>query len=146
MYFSSKRDFLLSVILWICALSLIILPIFFPDSGVWMTPDFLNKQWIKIVILIPIGLGILWIWFKTGYVIEHDVLKIKYGPVKKKIRIEDIYSIREAKNPFSALALSMDKLEINCRNYKTISISPKNKKEFIDILLTVNPNIIIETY
>src|SRR5690625_2605819 len=146
MYFSSKRDFLLSVILWICALSLIILPIFFPDSGVWMTPEFLNKQWIKIVILIPIGLGILWIWFKTGYFIEHDVLKIQFGPVKKKIRIEDIYSIREAKNPFSAFALSMDKLEINYRGYKTVSISPKNKKEFIDTLLTVNPNIIIETY
>ena len=131
----------MTVIIWLSALFLIFSPIFFPDLGVWMTPDFLDKHWIKIAVLSSIGLFLLWIWFKTGYTIEDDLVTIQVGPFKKKIRIEEIHSIKETKNASSAPALSRDKLEINYAQYKMIAISPRNKPEFMHQLLKQNPAI-----
>ncbi|WP_369412889.1 PH domain-containing protein [Oceanobacillus alkalisoli] len=63
--------------------------VFYPDFGVWMTPNFLNKQCL------------MWIWLKTGYTIKNN------------IRIDEVHSIRETKNPFTAPALSINRVEIN---------------------------------
>ncbi len=68
-------------------------------------------------------------------------MTIHVGPFKKKIRIEEIQSIRETKNPFSSPALSADKLEINYARFETVAISPKNKTEFVRQLLKQNPAI-----
>ena len=144
MFFPSKKDAWMGGIIWFSALFLIISPIFFPDIGVWMTPDFLDKPWIKVAILSSIGLFLLWIWFKTGYTIEEGLVTIQVGPFKKKIRIEEIESIRETKNPFSSPALSSDKLEINYARFETVAISPKDKTEFVRQLLVQNPAIIMK--
>lgn len=141
MYFPSKRGVWMTVILWGCAFLLIVVPFFNPELGVWMTPKFLDKHWIQIIVLCPLGIFLLWIWFKTGYKIEGNSLTIMYGPIKKEIKIEDVESIRETKNPFTAPALSMDRIEINYAKYKTVTISPKDKTEFLRLLLKQNPNI-----
>lgn len=141
MYFPSKKDLWLSITYWLCALFFIIPPIFFPNFGVWISPSFLDKQWIKIFTLSLIGLCLLWIWLKTGYTIKSDVLTIQYGPFRWTIKIAEIHSVTETKNPFTAPALSIDKLEINYGKFKTIAISPKNKTEFIDQLRKQNLNI-----
>lgn len=141
MYFPSKRDWWMTAIIWACIGLLIIPPIFFPDFGVWMTPEFLDKQWIKIAVLSSLGLFLFWIWLKTGYTIEQNSLTIRSGPLKIKINIAEIEQIRETKNPFTAPALSADKLEIQYANYQTVWISPKEKEEFVRQLLKKNPNI-----
>lgn len=119
-------------------------PIFFPHFGVWITPEFLDKQGIKIIILSPIGLFLLWFWFQTGYTIADNLLIIRYGPFKKNIQIDEIHSLRETKNPFSAPALSMDKLELSFTKFDMVAISPKNKNEFVQQLLKQNPRIKID--
>ncbi|WP_354019394.1 PH domain-containing protein [Fictibacillus halophilus] len=131
----------MSLLLWLCASFLIVPPIFFSDFGVWMVPGIFEQQWVKIVFLFPIGFGLLWIWFNTGYVIDNKFLKIQYGPFRWKILISEIHSIRETKNPFTAPALSIDKLEINYANFNTIAISPENKNEFLFHLRKLNSNI-----
>lgn len=144
MYFPSKKDIWLTVIIWLFAFFFIIPPIFFPHFGVWMTPEFFDKQWIKIIILSPIGLFLLWFWFQTGYTIADNLLIIRYGPFKKNIQIDEIHSLRETKNPFSAPALSMDKLELSFTKFDMVAISPKNKNEFVQQLLKQNPRIKID--
>lgn len=141
MYYPSKRDVFFAIILWLCILALIIPPVFFPNVGVWMTPEFLNKQWIKIVVLYTIALFIIWIWMRTGYTIKDHLLFIQSGPYKKSINISEIQSIRETKNIFSAPALAIDRIEITYGKYEVTTISPKNKAEFIRQLLKQNPNI-----
>lgn len=141
MYFPSKKDLWMSIILWLFSSFFIILPVFFPNLGVWMTPEFLDKQWVKIVILSPIGFCLMWIWFKTGYTIKDNFLTIQYGPFKWKINIDEIHSIKEIRNPFTAPALSMDKVEINYAKFNTIAVSPKNKIEFVCQLRKQNSNI-----
>ncbi|MFB4168868.1 PH domain-containing protein [Virgibacillus sp. JSM 102003] len=136
----------MAIIIWLSAFLLIIPPVFFPDLGVWMLPDFLNKQWVKIVVLFPIGFCLMWIWFKTGYTIENNSIKIQYGPFKKYIEIDEIYNIRETKNPFTAPALSMNRVEINYGKYETIQISPKEISLFVGELQKKNPHIQIKNY
>ena len=141
MYYPSKRDLWMTIIVWLCALFFIVPPVFFPDFGVWMMPELLDKQWIKIILLFPFGFCLMWIWFKTGYSIKGNYLEIRYGPFNWKIKIDEIYSIRETRNPFTAPALYMDKIEISYANLNTIEISPKNKFEFISQLRKHNSNI-----
>ena len=145
MYFPSKKDWWMTIIIWLCAGLFMIPPVFFPDFGVWMTPEFLDKQWIKIMVLSPIGFVLIWIWFQTGYRIEGDSLIIRTGPFKKEILVDEIYRIRETKNLFTAAALSMDKIEIYYGKYDFISISPKNKTAFIRELRKRNANIETDT-
>ncbi|MCM3670501.1 PH domain-containing protein [Mesobacillus maritimus] len=141
MFFPSKRDVWMTFIIWLFALLLMVPPVLFPEFGVWMTPDFFDQQWIKIVILWSIGLSLLWIWFKTGYTIEDNTLKIQYGPFKKRIKIEEITSTRRTRNPFTDPALSIDKIEINYERYKTIAISPNDHVEFVHQMLIQNPSV-----
>lgn len=84
---------------------------------------------------------LLWIWFGTGYKIEGKFLKVRYGPFKSKINIKEIKIIRRTKNPFTAPALSVDRLEILFNKYDVINISPKNEGELIHRLLAINPHI-----
>ncbi|KAB2331352.1 PH domain-containing protein [Bacillus mesophilum] len=144
MYFPSKKDLWMTIVIWLFAVLFIVPPILFPDFGVWMTPEFLNKQWIKVVILCPIGFGLLWIWFNTGYSIKDNILKIQYGPFKKVIKIEEIQSIRQTTNPFTALSLSINRIEVNYRKYNTIQISPKDMNGFLTQLMKINSGILIK--
>ncbi len=144
LYYPSKRDVWMTLVLWAAFFLMTIPPVFFPDLGVWMVPDFLDKQWIRVVILFTLACFIISFWFKTGYTIEEGNLKIQYGPFKKNIPIHEIKNIRETKNLFADPALSMDKLEIYYAKYDTIAISPKNKSEFIEQMLQQNPNIKIK--
>lgn len=144
MYFSSEKDLWMTIIIWLFALLFIVPPVLFSDLKVWMTPEFLNKQWIKIVILCPVGFCLLWIWFKTGYTIKNNFLKIQYGPFKKEVEIEEIQSIRETRNPFIAPSLSMNRIEVNYEKYNTVQISPKNIDGFINELEKRNPDIQIK--
>lgn len=84
---------------------------------------------------------LLWIWFGTGYKVEGEFLKVRYGPFKSKIKIKEIKNIRRTKSPFTAPALSVDRLEILYSTYDVISISPKSESELIHSLLVINPSI-----
>ncbi|USK86077.1 PH domain-containing protein [Peribacillus asahii] len=132
MEFSSKKDMWLGLIIW--ALIGVFIWIFYEST-------FIEFDLVGIIVMtIMVGL-LLSIWFCTRYKIEQGILKISYGPIKKSIAIEDIQSIRLTVNPFTALALSMYKIEINYRKYKTISISPINQERFIKELQKLNPKI-----
>mgnify|MGYP001953239096 CR=1 FL=1 len=132
MEFSSKKDMWMRMIIW--ALIGVFIWIFYEST-------FIEFNLVGIIVMtIMIGL-LLSIWFWTRYKIEQGILKISYGPIKKSIDIQDIQSIRLTVNPFTAPALSMYKIEINYRKYKTISISPINQERFIKELQKLNPKI-----
>ncbi|MDT0161209.1 MULTISPECIES: PH domain-containing protein [Bacillus] len=144
MYFPSRKDSWLTILIWLFAFLFIIPPVFSPDFGVWLTPEFLDKQWIKIVVLWSVGFCLLWIWFKTGYTIKNDSLQIQSGHYKKEIDISEIRSIRKTNNPFTAPSLSIDRIEVNYGKYNTIQISPKNLDGFISELKMKKPHIQIK--
>ncbi len=88
----------------------------------------LINLWLGLIILIIEMLFIAYIIKTTHYTINNDLLEIKCGFLfKKKIKISTIVSIKESRNPLSAPALSLDRMEIKYNNYDFILLSPKDK-------------------
>ena len=83
----------------------------------------------------------LWMWFGTSYKIEEELLKIKSGPFRSTMNIEDIKRLKATKTLLAGPALSIDRIEILYNKYDLAIISPKNKTEFIRALLTKNKYI-----
>ena len=83
-------------------------------------------------------------WFGTGYKVEEGLIKIKCGPFKSAVKIEEVKKLRATKTPLSAPALSIDRIEILHGNYNIAVVSPKNKTDFIRILVSENPDIQVD--
>jgi hypothetical protein len=131
MYFQSKKDWWLGLIIW---------------AGIFVPPVMLIKEGIydQLFIWAPILLFVSWIWFGTGYTITEKVLKIKSGPIRLSIPLEQIKKIRKTKNPLSSPALSLDRLEIRYGKYKMALISPADKKGFVQAIKERNTEIEID--
>ncbi|MDV2883677.1 PH domain-containing protein [Alkalihalophilus pseudofirmus] len=136
MYFPSKKDTWLTILLWGVILLFIITPIL--SIQIDQSP---LTQVFEIFITSLLAVFIAWIWFKTGYTIEDTTLKVVCGPFKKNVLIHEINGLRKTKNPFSAPALSTDRLELSYGKVKVLTISPEDEAEFIRMLLKKNPEI-----
>jgi hypothetical protein len=98
--------------------------------------------WIGLLIHFAFILLILHLFSKTYYVVEGNQLRIKAGfLVNMLINIDEIRKINETRNPISSPALSLDRLEIVYKKYDRVYISPREKAEFIQDMLMLNPNI-----
>ena len=106
MYFPSIRDKWLTVIIWGICLAGIILPI-------------INGQFIATIMMLLLASFLLWFWFRTGYKIDGEKIKIYYGPIRQTIQI------------------SSGKFDI-------VSISPQNRNQFISMLLDIRSDIPID--
>ncbi|MFS0751691.1 PH domain-containing protein [Oceanobacillus sp. 1P07AA] len=131
MYFRSKKDKWLTIILWVVVLLGVIAPL-------------LNGQWFASGLMIIIGLFLLWFWFRTGYRIDNDKILIYYGPVKQTVKIKDIEVIFKTKFPLTSPALSFDRMQIKSGKYDIVTISPEEKESFLQQLMDINPDISID--
>lgn len=101
-----------------------------------------EPSWIGIVILLPVILFVVHMFMTTNYTIDSDKLTIKCGFLyNKTIDIKTIKKITETNNPLSSPATSLDRLEINYGIFDTVIISPKQKREFVNDLTTLNTDI-----
>src|SRR5699024_11887301 len=87
---------------------------------------------------------LLWLWFGTNYKIEEKLLKIKSGPFRSTVNIEDIKRLNATKTLLAGAALSIDRIEILHRKYDIAIVSPKDRTEFVQALLTKNKCIKID--
>ncbi|MFD1928931.1 PH domain-containing protein [Sporosarcina siberiensis] len=139
MYFPTKKDIWFSIIIFGFILFMILIYIFGGEPIGWQLITY--KSIPGYIIGASIVTLLLWIWFGTGYKIEGEFLKVRYGPFKSKINIKEIKTIRRTKSPLTAPALSVDRLEIRFSKYDVINISPKSESELIHSLLAINPKI-----
>ncbi len=128
MYFPSKKDLWLALLIWAAML-------------ICVLPPLLAGEFVALLIMLPIAGFIYWFWSTTGYLVADGYLVIKYGPIRKKVLIKEISKITKTRNPISAPALSLDRLEITYGKYGLAIISPEKQEEFIALLLQENPNI-----
>ncbi|WP_100010844.1 PH domain-containing protein [Lentibacillus sediminis] len=131
MYFRSRKDTWLTILIWGIALFGVAVPI-------------AGGNIFGMLFILPLSLVLLWFWFQTGYKIEGDLIRIKYGPIRMKVEIQKIIQIRKHRSIFAAPALSIHRLEINSGRFNIISISPENEKEFINEILKINPELEME--
>jgi len=97
---------------------------------------------LSFIFIIP-ALLLGWIYFGTFYTVLKDRVIIRSGPLKWTVLTSDIIYIEPTHNPLSAPALSLDRLFIK---YKKgfITVSPKDKAGFIQLLQERNHNINIK--
>lgn len=132
MYFPSKKDG------WLFVLNAFVVIACF-------TPLWTGSDYFALIFTIPLAALLIWSWFTTGYEVTEEQLIIRSGPFKTKIGIAQIRHVRPTKNPLSAYALSIDRLEIIFEpDYQLALVSPKNKETFTELLKKHNPNIRME--
>ena len=103
---------------------------------------FLPFNILGMIINLLVLVFIFHLFWNTYYIIDGKDLIIKSGfLVHKKLAINLISKISETSSIMSAPAASFDRLEINYGNYSSIIISPKNKSDFINDILKINPVI-----
>ena len=101
-----------------------------------------KPSWIGISILLLVIVFVVYLFKTTNYTVEGNSLTIKCGFLfNKTIDISSIKKISETNNPLSSPATSLDRLEINYGKFDAVIISPKLKKEFIDEITSLNPNV-----
>ncbi len=132
-FFASKKDSLYSLAVW----GTIVILFFSIILNFSLT--LFNFFW-GLIGLIAIGF-LIWIWFGTGYRIENETIKIKNGPFKWMVHIQDINSISKRKSLLATPSLSVDRLVLHYGKYGEMLLSPKAESEFIELLLTKNPQI-----
>ena len=132
MYFPSKKDIWVIIINWIVIFACFI-------------PLIMKRDHEALFFTLPLALFLLLCFFKTGYVVDENMLIIHNGPLKKKVPIKDIQKMKRTKNPLASPALSLDRIEISSHSHSDILlVSPKNKREFISLLKETNPDIKVD--
>ena len=112
-------------------------------GGIFGYPIFdgvLTEEYVLAVVFTLILILFYFLAKTIKYVINGDILTIW----KTKIDIKTIRKIYRTHNPLSSPALSLDRIAIVFNKYDEVLISPKEKKLFVDDLLKINPDIIVE--
>ena len=128
MYFPSKRDWWLGLLIWGLVLLAAVPTLLKPGKG-------------QFIIMIAVILFVGWIWFGTGYAISDDELRIGCGPFRQRIPLQEIKEIKKTRSPLSAPACSLDRMEIGYGKLKRVMISPADKENFIKTIVEKSPHI-----
>lgn len=103
-----------------------------------------NQIWVGFLINLLATSFIFYTLLTTQYIISKDSLRIQSGFLyDETLTINNIISITETRNPLSSPAASLERLELKLKNSYSILISPKEKNEFIDHILQINPAVIV---
>ena len=73
--------------------------------------------------------GSILIW--TYYTVDREYLRIVSGPVRFKVRLDDIRSVKATRNPLSSPALSLDRLMIRYGKNRKVMVSPADRRGFL---------------
>jgi hypothetical protein len=131
MYFPSKRDWWLGLLIWGLVLLAAVPALLKPGKG-------------QLIIMVAVILFVGWIWFGTGYEISDGELKIRSGPFRQRISIQEIRENKKTRNPLSSPACSLDRMEIKYGQSKRVMISPADKEGFIRLLVGKSPQISLD--
>lgn len=105
----------------------------------------LEGEWIGLLGLTGVVGFILILSMTTRYIINENQLIVKSTwIVNERIDISKITKVEKSNSILSSPALSLDRLLVRYNKYDEVLISPKEKKEFIDELLKINPTVEIK--
>ena len=137
-YFTSKRDSWLAIVLWVGALSCV-------AGGVYIILAAGSTMFSVGLLIILLGTAflILWILYGTNYTLFDQVLDIRSGPFKFRVPLEEVTSVEPSQDPISSPACSLDRLLIRYGR-RQILISPKDRLEFLDELARRDTQLVRE--
>lgn len=101
-------------------------------------------SWKAAIVMTTTLLLLIRLLFGISYIVTENTLTVSYcGIIRQNFNIGDIEKIAPTNSILSAPASSLDRIAIYFKNKRMpLIISPKQKKEFIDTLLSINGRII----
>lgn len=105
--------------------------------GYPIVDGILSKDYVLSLIF---GL-ILIVFFFLSKTIQYKIDGENLVIWKTKIDIKTIRKVYRTNNPLSSPALSLDRIAIVYNKFDEVLLSPKEREEFINELLKINPNI-----
>ena len=80
------------------------------------------------------ALCLLLVVFPLRYVVTGDSIRIRFGLFRRTIPLGDIRSVEPTRSWWSNPALSLDRLHIACNNRSDVAISPKDRRQFLEVV------------
>jgi hypothetical protein len=121
--FNSKIDMWLLVVL-LLAVAVCLLPAL----------QFIGAGGALRLVAIPLFLVaafVLWLLVSTRYLLLQKEIRIRSGPFKWVVPINEITAVTPTRNPLSSPALSLDRIRIDYGKGRSIMISPEPRQEFL---------------
>jgi hypothetical protein len=94
--------------------------------------------------LLPLMLAVavfVWLLASTSYAFEGTTLRVRSGPFRWRIPLEQIFAVGETDSVRSAPAMSMDRLEIRFADGDRMLVSPRDKAGFLAELRRQAPQL-----
>lgn len=92
--------------------------------------------------LVAVGAAlVVWIVFSTSYEFTRDLLITRSGPFAWRIPLTEVTGAHESRSVRSGPALSMDRVEIVWGKGRIMTISPRDKAEFLATLRRLAPHL-----
>ncbi|MBL7979688.1 MAG: PH domain-containing protein [Bacteroidetes Order II. Incertae sedis bacterium] len=122
----------------------LVIPIALVLGTVLILSAWEEPRWVGPLIILAVGSFIYYVFTTTYYVIDQNMLRVKSAFfIDLKIDIQDIHTIAETRNPLSAPAISLDRLEVRYGHHGRVLISPKDKAGFIREIQHINPHVVV---
>jgi hypothetical protein len=87
---------------------------------------------MALVPLILLGCVLpVWVMLTTDYTLTETELRIRSGPFRWRVPLQDVRSITPTRNPLSSPALSLDRLRVEYGRSQWLMISPGDKERFL---------------
>ncbi len=105
----------------------------------------IDSVWPGMIFLLLLGAFILHAFYNITYTVDGHLLNIKTGFFKySAIDIHQIRFIEYTRTGYSSPAASLDRINLQCGKKGTITVSPENIEAFIQLLLSIHPEIQIK--
>ncbi len=89
--------------------------------------------------------GVALLAYHTDYSIDPESLTIRVGPLRTRIPLAEIVEVFPTRNPLSAPAWSLDRLQVRTRTRKIAAlISPERPQQFLAEMAAQAPHLLLE--
>lgn len=124
--FESKRDAWIVVLIWAGALTCVY------AAAMQLTYELTPLSTFMLLLFAVAAAFMLWVLYGIRYTLTTDLLLIQCGPMRYRVPLAAIDSVRRSRNPLSSPAASLDRLLIEWHDgRRRILISPTPKADFL---------------
>lgn len=127
--FESKRDLWIVAILWGALLTMVAVPIY----AIGLRPSLFEFLFV-CALTVPFAVLILKILYGTYYVVDGETLVVRSGPLRWRVPLAKIKSVKRTHSFLSSPALSMDRLRIRYGHGRMLMVSPEDQRAFLSAI------------
>lgn len=136
--FASKRDLWLEALIWVANLAVL-----FAAYRLWRVEESAAiRLGSAVLALVAVG-SIAWLLYSIRYILTDADLVAVSGPFRWTVPLAAIEAVNPTRNPLSAPAASLDRLEVCYAGRRLgLLVSPADKEEFLRALRLRCPHLV----